>query len=372
MKQELSSIELKYLLDEFSQLVDGKIDKIYQPGKQDVLFSFHIPRIGKKMLRISLPGMIWLTAVKPEMPIKIYGFCSLLRKQLSSARLRKIEQISSERIIKLEFETKENKYDIIIELFGQGNIILIQNNKILMPLSIQKWKDRIIKKGEEYTAPSREHNPFNISYVKFKKLIQNSKDTISKTLAVELGIGGIYAAELCLRTNIKKTEKKINEAEIKKLHKTLNSLLTQKIEPVVVLDQNKVVDITPFKLEYYAKNRQESFKTYSEAIDSVLTKDIQKKDVLQVEKKFKGRLEKIEKKLDMQRKNLKTQEKKSKEFQQKGEKIYEKYQELKTLFAEIKKMRKTMSWKEVKDKLKSVKYIKNINEKTGEIILEIK
>jgi predicted ribosome quality control (RQC) complex YloA/Tae2 family protein len=76
--------------------------------------------------------------------------------------------------------------------------------------------------------------------------------------------------------------------------------------------------------------------------------------------------------MDMQRKNLKEQDKKSKEFQKKGEKIYEKYQELKTLFAEIKKMRKTMSWKEVKSKLKSVKYIKSINEKTGEIVLEIK
>ena len=47
MKKELSSIELKYLLDEFSQLVDGKIDKIYQPGKHDVIFSFHVSGIGK-------------------------------------------------------------------------------------------------------------------------------------------------------------------------------------------------------------------------------------------------------------------------------------------------------------------------------------
>ena len=71
MKKELSSIELKYLLDEFQQLVDGKIDKIYQPGKQDVLFSFHVPGIGKKMLRTALPGMMWFAALKPEMPVNI-------------------------------------------------------------------------------------------------------------------------------------------------------------------------------------------------------------------------------------------------------------------------------------------------------------
>ncbi|MBW2994257.1 NFACT family protein, partial [Candidatus Woesearchaeota archaeon] len=253
-----------------------------------------------------------------------------------------------------------------------GNIILCQNNKIIMPLSVQKWADRLVKKGEEYTPPSREHNPFNISLTNFEKLIKSSKDTISKTLAVGLGIGGLYAAEICLRLCIKKTEKSLDNAAVKKLYKTMQSLLQQKIEPVVVFDKKEVADITPFKLEYYATKRQEDFKTYSEAIDSVLSKDIQKKDIAQVEEKFAGRLEKIEKRLEMQRKNLTDQENKSKEFQLKGEKIYEKYQDLKTLFAEIKKMRKTMSWKEVKAKLKSVKYIKSINEKNGEIVIEIK
>ena len=61
MKKELSSVELKYLVDEFQQLLDGKIDKIYQPAKKELLFSFHIPRIGKKMLRVNLPSFIWLT-----------------------------------------------------------------------------------------------------------------------------------------------------------------------------------------------------------------------------------------------------------------------------------------------------------------------
>ena len=371
MKKELSSVELKYLTDEFQQLIGSKVDKIYQPAKKELLFSFHVPGIGKKMLRIVPPGLMWLTEVKPAMPEKIHGFCALLRKYLTNARVRKIEQEGSERILELQLETKKGEYSVIIELFGKGNILLCQNGKILLPLSVQKWKDRIIRKGETYAPPSREHNPFKISAAKFKKLIEDSKETISKTLAVELGIGGVYAAEVCLRADVSKTAKKITEQEIKKIHKTLNSLLQQKIEPVVVFENNKAVDITPFKLDRYAKKHQEPFKTYNQAFDSVLAKGLEKKELTQVKDKFAGRLERIEKRIRLQEENLKKQEKAAKEFQAKGEKIYEKYSELKKLFSEIKKMRKTMSWKEIKAKLKHVKYIKQINEKTGEILIEL-
>ncbi|MBW2973176.1 NFACT family protein [Candidatus Woesearchaeota archaeon] len=371
MKKELSSVELKYLTDEFQQLIGSKVDKIYQPAKKELLFSFHVPGIGKKMLRIVLPGLIWLTEVKPAMPEKIHGFCALLRKYLTNARVRKIEQAGSERILEFQLETKKGEYSLIIELFGKGNILLCQKGKIILPLSLQKWKDRIIKKGENYTFPSREHNPFKITAAKFKNLIDSSKETISKTLAVELGIGGVYAAEVCLRAGINKTAKKITEQEIKKIYKTMNSLLQQKIEPVVVFENNKAIDITPFKLEFYAKKRQELFKTYSQAFDSVLAKGLEKKELTQVKDKFAGRLERIEKRIKMQEENLKKQEKAAKDSQAKGEKIYEKYSELKKLFSEIKKMRKTMSWKEIKAKLKSVKYIKQINEKTGEILIEL-
>lgn len=372
MKKELSSIELNYLVNEFQQLLGGKIDKIYQPAKNELLIVFHVPRIGKKMLRATLPNFVWLTEKKPEMPEKMPGFCGVLRKYLSNARLRKIEQINSERILILELETKDAKYALILELFSKGNAILCEKGKIIQPLSVQNWKDRTIKKGEVYTAPSREHNPFDISLTKFKELIETSPDTISKTLAVQLGIGGVYAEELCIRTDIAKTKKNIEEQEIKKLYKELSNLLQQKIQPSAVFDNNTVIDIIPFKLEKYKDKRQEEFKTYSQALDSVLAKGIEKRELKQVSDKYGKKVQQIDTRIKLQKKNLKEKEKKSKEYQKKGEKIYEKYQELKTLLSEIQKMRKTMSWKEIKEKLKGIKYIKEINEKTGEIVIEIK
>lgn len=371
MKKELSSIELKYLLEEFQQLKGSKVDKIYQPEKNSLLISFHVTGLGKKMLMIVLPGFIWLTETKPEMPEKIFGFCAALRKFLTNARLKEIKQIENERILSLEFETKEGKYGLITELFGKGNIILCKENKILTPMSMQTWKDRTIKKGEEYTHPSKEHNPFDISLAKFKKLIEASSDTISKTLAVQLGIGGTYAAEICIRAGIKKTAKKATEQEAQKMHETLISLLQQKIEPIVVLENNEVIDITPFKPEIYSEKNQEAFKTYSQALDSILSKDAGKKELKEVSDKFGKKIGKIDTMISIQREKLGEQAKTAEEYQSKGEKIYEKYQEFQKLLSEIKEMRKTMNWQEIKEKLKGIKYIKQINEKTGEIKIEI-
>ena len=59
------------------------------------------------------------------------------------------------------------------------------------------------------------------------------------------------------------------------------------------------------------------------------------------------------------------------ENQRKGEAIYEKYQLAFSILEEIKKARKTHSWKEIKEKLKGHKIIKEVNEKTGEIVLDI-
>ena len=55
-----------------------------------------------------------------------------LRKKIGTARLRKISQIGFERILNLEFESKETKYNLIAEIFSKGNIILLKENKILV------------------------------------------------------------------------------------------------------------------------------------------------------------------------------------------------------------------------------------------------
>ncbi|MFH1400396.1 MAG: hypothetical protein ABIH41_02655, partial [Nanoarchaeota archaeon] len=64
-------------------------------------------------------------------------------------------------------------------------------------------------------------------------------------------------------------------------------------------------------------------------------------------------------------------EKSASENQRKGELLYERYQEVQALLAEIVKLRKAKGWPAVKAKFKNHELIRQIDEKTGHITLEI-
>ena len=68
---------------------------------------------------------------------------------------------------------------------------------------------------------------------------------------------------------------------------------------------------------------------------------------------------------------LKALEKSVKENQRKGELIYENYQEIKQLLDNINSDRKKMSWDELKKKYKNNKLLKEIDEKTGKIMVDL-
>ena len=58
-------------------------------------------------------------------------------------------------------------------------------------------------------------------------------------------------------------------------------------------------------------------------------------------------------------------------MREKGELIYHKYNLIKEVLDEINKASKKYSWKEIKEKLKEHKIIKEVNEKERKIIIEL-
>ena len=59
------------------------------------------------------------------------------------------------------------------------------------------------------------------------------------------------------------------------------------------------------------------------------------------------------------------------ENQRKGELLYENYQVVKDILDELNIAKKKYSWKEIKEKLKGHKLVKQINEKDQEVVIEI-
>ena len=370
MKTQMSSLEMHYLIRELQQLINSKVDKIYNPSRKEILIQLYVAGIGKKILRINSPEFFYLTTKKEEAE-KPSGFCMFLRKMLGNSRIRSIRQLEFERIIEIEFETKQGTYSLIAEMFSKGNIILLTDNKIISAAENQEWSDRTINPKEKYKYPRKKYNFLKISEGELKQAVEESeKQSLVKTLALDIGLGGIYAEELCLISVIDKNKKKLDDSELRRLYDGIESMKSKKLEPSIFLKNNEVVDVTPFKLNHYSDCIQEIRDSYNEAMDSVFTKVVAK-EVKEQKSKYDKQIEKFEKMVEEQQ--LKVDEFKSEEGgnQKKGELIYENY----LLFSEVLKFlsesRKKHSAEELKKMLKNFDTVKEFDEKKGEITFEI-
>lgn len=366
MKEEISSLELYYAVKEFQDIIGGRIDKIYQ-YKRDFTLTMHVSGKGRKLLKIT-PNIVYLTNYKEEFPSEPPGFCKFLRKYLGNTTIKRIEQIGFERIIEITFESKENKFYLIVEIFGNGNVILCdENHKVMSALESHKWKDRIVRGGIEYEYPPEKINLLTVEKEELKQVIDSSKkDSIVKTLAVNIGLGGIYAEELCIISKIEKTKSKLSLQDISVLYKILKSLLRKKIKANTV--DNEVL---PFELEFFKNRKKIFYASFNEAMDAELSKAIKEKQVSDVNQVKNKELERINIILQQQQTTIDGLEKSSEENQRKGEFIYEHYEEVKKILDDINKAREKFSWNEIKEKLKGHKVVKQINEKEGKITIEI-
>jgi predicted ribosome quality control (RQC) complex YloA/Tae2 family protein len=378
MKTEISSLELHYLLKELQHMISAKIEQIYQIGKEELILQLHVPGTGKRILRIILGKLMYIASNKGDVPEKPPGFCLYLRKKLKNARLRQLNQLGFERIIEFIFETKDAKFKLIVELFSKGNIILCdENNTILSVLERQEWKDRSIKPKETYQYPKKEFNFITITKDELITLLNKStKENLVKTLALDLGLGGVYAEELCIISNIDKNIKsaQLSDKETDELYKAIKELLSKEPAPRIIYkdaEKTKVKDITPFALNSNKDLDSTEADSFNNAIDSILTKKLETKAIETTEKAAKTRIDKVNEMISQQKQRIKGLEKSEKENKQKAERIYENYQVIEQILAETIELKKKLSWDEIKQRFKGHKIIKDINTKTGEITLEL-
>jgi len=367
MKNQFSALELHYLIEELKYLAGSKVDQIYHPSKKELLIQFYVANKGKKVLKIK-PNVFFITESK-QLSKEPSQFCLLLRKYLANSKLKAIKQLGFERIVQFDFEKKQT-CSLVIELFSTGNIILLKDNQILAAAEYQKWKQRVIKPKEKYIYPKKEYNFLELKEKDLKNLLRTTnKENLVKCLAIELGLGGIFAEESCLLSNIDKNKKtkRLTAKEISSLIKAFKELKSQKINPQIIYKNEQIIDIIPFKLEFYKDLKQESFKTYNEILDFYFSKE---SELIQ-KQKFSLQTEKIQKIISKQKSDIDDLKKSIEENKKKAELIYQNYNLIKEIIEEINKATKKYTWKEIQQKLKGHKIVKQINPKDKIIILEL-
>ena len=118
------------------QLEGAKVDKIFQPGRDELVLSLRNREGSCKLLLTANPSQprLQFTEVSRENPAAPPMFCMLLRKHLTGARILSVTQPPMERLVDLELETLNELGDrvsrhLILEAMGRrSNLILTDEN----------------------------------------------------------------------------------------------------------------------------------------------------------------------------------------------------------------------------------------------------
>ena len=155
-----------------NKIIDGKIDKIYEPNFEEIILSIYCNGI-KYALNLVINSKYYRTNLttnaKPN-PNQAPNFCMTLRKYLIGTRITNIYTNNLERIIFIEFEgygkSKDfSKKTLVIELMGKhSNIILVdEENKIIDAMkhfSVNSGSYRNIYSGSDYEPPKSDKLDF--------------------------------------------------------------------------------------------------------------------------------------------------------------------------------------------------------------------
>ena len=102
----MDGLSLAAAVAEARALVGGRIDKIQQPDKDELVLAVRSGGENYRLLLCASPEhcRLQLTGVKRENPIEAPAFCMLLRKRLSGGRILSIDQPNLDRSVYISIE----------------------------------------------------------------------------------------------------------------------------------------------------------------------------------------------------------------------------------------------------------------------------
>jgi predicted ribosome quality control (RQC) complex YloA/Tae2 family protein len=357
MKTEITAFDLHFLVRELQALVGQRLDKIYILDERNILLTF-----GNKQLLQAAPGQCWMPLQRPETPEQIHPFAAQLRKLIGNSKIIKIEQVCSERILSIHTERSSKQFVLYLEIFARGNAVICSgNNLVINALAINQR----VQRGKPYQLPDS-IDTFHLSEQDFALRFAQSTDNVSKTLAVQFGLGKVLAEELCVRTGVPATDKATPE-HAQDVYPVLKLLLAQQLKPQLIYEDGRLVDATPISLQCYANKKRENTEGFGASLARVFAlpaEAVKEHKLSPVTQKLK----KIETMISLQQKRLAELERQAAAEHKKGEYLYEHYQDIKKLLDEIKAAKEKLSWKEVKEKIKQMR---EIDEATGNVVVDV-
>lgn len=274
----LDGITLRSLIHEMkSKLVNGKIDKITQPEKDEIWLTIRNEKQNHKLLisaNSSTPRIHFVNDAKKENPLTAPMFLMLLRKHIGNGTIKSVEQRSTERIVEIsidaydELRVLKNK-TLIIELMGKhSNIILVhtEDRKIIdsikrVSLNISSVREVLPGLTYQYPPGHKKISPIHrLDEDEFRRLCSNFHSEIYKLFYMSYeGMSPTISKEICYRANVESTEvaSSLSEVKTEKLWGTFSRMMSRieqhEYSPCIVIQRNPhtILDFSAVLLTHY-------------------------------------------------------------------------------------------------------------------------
>lgn len=281
-------IVTRAVVDELKdKLIGGRIDKVYQQEKDEILLRIYSKGKNQKLVISSSSNnpRMHLTQYSKENPQEPPMFCMLLRKHLIGGTILNIEQSSLDRIIFIDISAKDElgqatENRIVIELMGKhSNTILInKENKIIIDSVKRVYEDmsrvREVIPGIEYVSPPDQDkkNPLETNKDEFFDFFKISKENLKifKFYYFNyIGLSPLIGREICFQADIdpNRVIGSLQDRDKEKLFEAFKTIMDQvksnNFKPSILMDQDDSV------IAFYALDLQQFGSVHKTEMDSM-------------------------------------------------------------------------------------------------------
>lgn len=273
------------------KILGGRIDKVYQPEKDEIILGIRSMGQAYKLLLTSNASnpKFHFTQTNPSNPMTPPLFCMVMRKHLQSGKIIKIEQPDFDRILNIYVESLNELGDysvkkLVLEIMGRhSNIILTDENNTILDCIKHIGHDtssvREVLPGREYTLPPSQGkiNTLELDDNNFKEVLGNNPSFEIQSVIYKnyTGISPIAASEICYRANVNGSTPVEALTDIQKevifneFAKLVEDIKANRFYPESITNEKgKTIDFSPIEMTQFNGLEIKKYTSISELIES--------------------------------------------------------------------------------------------------------
>ena len=324
-------------------------------------------------------GLLFCTDKSFIYPMMPHSFAMLLRKYLRNRRFLKVYQHRFDRVLTFEFGHVDDHHKLILEMFKEGNVILVKDGRIIQPLFSRSYSSRTLRARHDYIFPPERYNPKGKDASGFIEVMETSELDAVRCLAMELNLGGAMAEEVLAISGIdkKRSVSSLSQGEVGIIADIIHKLLNETLRVGDIFAYKKAGEIrkiSPTPPESASNDEEwevEKFPSLNVILERIaLAKGNYERAEIDMASGEEGtghdpKVARVLRKIAQQEKGIIKFEAEIEKNSELADLVYLNYQRLEGIIKALREAQKKFGWSEVRKKLKDVPDITSVDPSTS-------